>query len=75
MEIIDRGREQSFRVSRPKPVGGYCIVNSYTLLSAWVACRQKIIELVGPASMVRLFRAAGEALRHAEGAGTTIPSR
>jgi len=45
MAMIDRSR-QAFRVSRPKPTGGYCIVNSHTLLSVWLAYRQEIIELL-----------------------------
>lgn len=46
MEIIARLDQKSFRVVRRKPDGGYCIVSTYLLLSAWTAYRQEIIELM-----------------------------
>jgi len=46
MEIFAHRSLESLRVARRKPEGGYCVVSSHIILSAWAAYRQKIIELL-----------------------------
>lgn len=46
METSLLQKPQNLRVERRKPEGGYCIVSSHAILSAWLAYRNEIIELL-----------------------------
>lgn len=46
METNLRQKPQNLRIERRKPEGGYCVISSHAILSAWLAYRHEIIELL-----------------------------